>query len=351
MKSLKTLLFSTLPVLFARTASACAADNCLRAVIASAFTTRHGTADCSSYFLATVTPPTVTITASATITTGTTVIQYVSETDTAHATDTINSHVTLTVNAASTSTTLFPPGDRKKNKRQVTVNPTSIPAYASPCSGAARYSSACSCIGVSHVTVTVPAPSTTITQTTTSTTTVTSTLTTTTITSTVTDQTVTVTTTDSTQTNAQVVVVTATTFLMQSLDYNAGDYLVPSNGGFGLAASSASAAKFQILASNGLMNLTDGSALYGTPSEVASGSDTVYFISGSPSSTVPCAPYCNIAAATNQVTCLMTCNDSSGNSHAYNMWGIYATYLVTYVDGSTVNAAMQPITFKAVAYS
>jgi hypothetical protein len=49
--------------------------------------------------------------------------------------------------------------------RQVTVHPTSIPAYASPCSGAIRYSSACSCIGVTATTITASAPTTTITKT------------------------------------------------------------------------------------------------------------------------------------------------------------------------------------------
>jgi hypothetical protein len=53
--------------------------------------------------------------------------------------------------------------------RQVTVTPSSIPAYASACSGNFGYSSACSCIGATHATTTV-APLT-------STTTVTSTVT------------------------------------------------------------------------------------------------------------------------------------------------------------------------------
>lgn len=72
----------------------CNHDNCLRAVIASAFPTRLGSADCASYFRTTV----------------------------------------VTNSAAQT------------------VIPTRIPAYASACSGAARYSSACSCIGATHTT-------------------------------------------------------------------------------------------------------------------------------------------------------------------------------------------------------
>ena len=41
----------------------------------------------------------------------------------------------------------------------ITVIPSSIPSYASACSGSVRYSSACSCIGVTGVTTTaLPAP-------------------------------------------------------------------------------------------------------------------------------------------------------------------------------------------------
>ena len=49
---------------------------------------------------------------------------------------------------------------------QVTVSPSAIPAYASDCSGSVRYSSACSSIGVTHMTTTVAIPLTTITITT-----------------------------------------------------------------------------------------------------------------------------------------------------------------------------------------
>jgi hypothetical protein len=47
--------------------------------------------------------------------------------------------------------------------RQITQVPSSIPSYASACSGSVRYSSACSCIGVTRSTVTAPTPSTTVT--------------------------------------------------------------------------------------------------------------------------------------------------------------------------------------------
>lgn len=50
-------------------------------------------------------------------------------------------------------------------KRQVTKSPSSIPAYASACSGSSAYSSACSCIGVHPSTTTAATPTTTTTRT------------------------------------------------------------------------------------------------------------------------------------------------------------------------------------------
>ena len=46
-------------------------------------------------------------------------------------------------------------------KQQMTVVPSSIPAYASACSGAVRYSSACSCVDVTGKTITAVAPTVT----------------------------------------------------------------------------------------------------------------------------------------------------------------------------------------------
>ncbi|KAK6524145.1 hypothetical protein TWF694_005806 [Orbilia ellipsospora] len=136
----------------------CAADNCLRAIRNA---DRPGTADCSSYLRATYTPPTVTyyVTQTASVTATETDAQI--ETDTIHvtATNTIETTEIVTVTATDTITTELP----LVNKRQVTVIPLNIPAYATPCAGAVRYSSACSCIGVLPTTLTVVAPSTTIT--------------------------------------------------------------------------------------------------------------------------------------------------------------------------------------------
>lgn len=111
-------------------------------------------ADCSSYMAITVTPATTTVTATSTLT----------NTDTAIATVTFES-----------TTYQEPPVVTVKRRshnhairdgievRQATVSPTAIPTYASACSGAVRYSSACSCIGVTQYTVIAAAATTTIT--------------------------------------------------------------------------------------------------------------------------------------------------------------------------------------------
>lgn len=45
--------------------------------------------------------------------------------------------------------------------RQVTIVPSNVPSYARACSGTSRYSSACSCGGITARTTTVPTPTTT----------------------------------------------------------------------------------------------------------------------------------------------------------------------------------------------
>ncbi|MCJ1383135.1 hypothetical protein MMC17_006248 [Xylographa soralifera] len=179
----------------------CNEDNCLRAVQGSAFPTRHGSADCASYFLTTVTPatstqtvtvttsPTTTVTATitntgtvtdvATITDTATITDVATITDTATAVDTITDIITVPVTETITAGVPAPPlptipakakralnGDLRGHSvtlapRQMTVAPSSIPSYASACSGSARYSSACSCIGVTKSTTTAPTPVTT----------------------------------------------------------------------------------------------------------------------------------------------------------------------------------------------
>jgi len=46
--------------------------------------------------------------------------------------------------------------------RQQTVMPSNVPIYASACSGTVRYSSACSCLGLTKSTITVAAPTTVV---------------------------------------------------------------------------------------------------------------------------------------------------------------------------------------------
>ncbi|PVH87300.1 hypothetical protein DL98DRAFT_582011 [Cadophora sp. DSE1049] len=148
-------------------AAVCKADNCARAVTG----TQRGLAaqtsaknDCSSFLKATVYPSTVTSTVTITVfpstvtstsfSTTTTIIQtvIVGTSSVVASTETDSTVVqTVTVNqrraAASPQTT-------------GTVRPSSVPTYASACSGVVRYSSACSCWGVTQTTTTMPTPAT-----------------------------------------------------------------------------------------------------------------------------------------------------------------------------------------------
>ncbi|KAK8131678.1 hypothetical protein PG984_008116 [Apiospora sp. TS-2023a] len=121
-----------------RNNNGCNADNCARAVTG----TRLGSAsvsayrqDCTSFMSATVTPPTSTVTVTTTPDTC----------DEDEAPQTLMRRV------------------HQKRAEGVTVFPTAVPAYASACSGAVRYSSACSCWGVSAVFTTAPTPVVTVT--------------------------------------------------------------------------------------------------------------------------------------------------------------------------------------------
>ncbi|KAF3192530.1 hypothetical protein TWF788_000141 [Orbilia oligospora] len=116
----------------------CNADNCLRAIKAGSFPNRPVSADCISFF---------DYFATATITA--TEITTISDTTTA-------TTITIPVEA--------PPPDCKCKRGVPESAP--IPAYASKCSGFARYSSACACIGATltaaPVTTTVTKTSTTV---------------------------------------------------------------------------------------------------------------------------------------------------------------------------------------------
>ena len=154
-----------------------------------------------------------------------------------------------------------------KAKRQVTVEPSSIPTYASACSGSVRYSSACSCIGVTATTITVATPSTTKTVSTTVTPTVV-TLYTTLQTQTVvtTDSTVIVTTTDATAAVTSVSTVTAnppSTFeLVASSGSYSGQYAYLSESGVIFFTSDPTEAATFAFSASGILQDADGVDAY-----------------------------------------------------------------------------------------
>ena len=124
--------------------AACQGNNCNRAVTGTrADQTALHRSDCSSFLAVTVTPATFTTTVTQTITPFSTVL-------------TISSTSTL---LSTTTLTVVP----RLERRQVTQRATSVPRYATACSGAAQYSSACSCWGVTASTVTAPTPTHTVT--------------------------------------------------------------------------------------------------------------------------------------------------------------------------------------------
>ncbi|KAK6498848.1 hypothetical protein TWF481_011420 [Arthrobotrys musiformis] len=144
--SLFLTIFLALPVRSA-TSTKCIEDNCLRAIRATNFPTRLGTADCNSYFATIVTPPIST----SWFEWETTVYDY---------TEVLTETITTTLTTATTTILPDSGGSQTFEKRDepVTNTATSIPAYASPCSGSIRYSSACSCIGATHTVITVESP-------------------------------------------------------------------------------------------------------------------------------------------------------------------------------------------------
>ncbi|KAM0287042.1 hypothetical protein ACHAQH_000727 [Verticillium albo-atrum] len=118
----------------------CNADNCLRALRNTA---RPGVEDCSTVLRFTVTPAAVTITETEVVTATPTVIVEETQTDT----------TIVTVEAVVTPTVTF-----RKEKRDLEDAPATIPLYASPCSGAVRYTSACECLGVFPTVTTAAVP-------------------------------------------------------------------------------------------------------------------------------------------------------------------------------------------------
>ncbi|KAK6507416.1 hypothetical protein TWF481_005849 [Arthrobotrys musiformis] len=152
----------------------CNADNCLRAVRATQHGSR-GVNDCLAYWRTTYTPPLSTSYTTTTIETSTTSTDSLTVTATIHTTLTTSTPTTTTETVATTFfKTVSLSNDIQKriaNDPYAVQEGNTIATYASFCSGVVRYSSACSCVGVSTITtITAPIPITTSTITETSTT-------------------------------------------------------------------------------------------------------------------------------------------------------------------------------------
>lgn len=72
------------------------------------------------------------------------------------------STVTITVEAEGT---MAAKRDAVLEIRQGTFVPSALPAYATHCSGAPAYASACSCFGITGTVTTAPTPTVTVTST------------------------------------------------------------------------------------------------------------------------------------------------------------------------------------------
>ena len=149
---------------FLTLATACKQDDCARAVNGS----RNGLdfhsakENCSSFLKVTVHPATITSTVTTTIylftATQTSTSTTVERTTTVYTLIETNFSTITTV--TETDFTTVGTITVQLQKRAVTpassaetVQPTSVPAHASPCSGTVRYSSACYCLGITKTTV------------------------------------------------------------------------------------------------------------------------------------------------------------------------------------------------------
>ncbi|PMD59569.1 uncharacterized protein K444DRAFT_663657 [Hyaloscypha bicolor E] len=144
----------------------CNADNCARAVTGTRYAPdvqASHMADCTSFFIKTITPATPTSTVYITPTSYSVVGSNAKRTAGALAKkeDVQARGVALDdllLPAAPATTTAA-----GVKARQVTQLPNQVPIYASACAGTARYSSACSCAGVTMSTTYAPTPATTTT--------------------------------------------------------------------------------------------------------------------------------------------------------------------------------------------
>ena len=149
MNFFSTLLALGQGIAFAHAAS-CNADNCARAVTglqrgSAAYATAQ--ADCASFFQATATPCTSTSTVYVFIFPSTIISTVIASTETDVTTVYPSTETDLTTVATILVRTIAPLCSTS------TSLPSSVPKYASACSGTARYSSACSCFGATQTTV------------------------------------------------------------------------------------------------------------------------------------------------------------------------------------------------------
>ncbi|KAF8865594.1 hypothetical protein BDZ45DRAFT_736163 [Acephala macrosclerotiorum] len=148
----------------------CNADNCARAVTGTRYALdvqASHTADCSSFMMETITPATPTSTVTLTGTSYSIVGSNAKRTaaplakkDSLKPRDGALDSFLLPPTSIAAAATTTAAGVKA---RQVTVVPNSVPIYASACSGALRYSSACSCAGITVSTTYAPTPATTTT--------------------------------------------------------------------------------------------------------------------------------------------------------------------------------------------
>ncbi|KAK6531807.1 hypothetical protein TWF694_002974 [Orbilia ellipsospora] len=165
---INAIVTASLTLVIAVSAAACNADNCLRALRATNTPGRsvQASADCSSFWATTITPSTKVYTTTATVSETIISTTYSYVTDLVHQTASTNVLSTVQVSLSGTTTVVAPvPINSSAPTLKKRVAATSgIPTYASWCSGAARFTSACSCIGVTaQRTVTAPTPSRAIT--------------------------------------------------------------------------------------------------------------------------------------------------------------------------------------------
>ncbi|MCJ1438399.1 hypothetical protein MMC27_007787, partial [Xylographa pallens] len=218
--------------------------------------------------------------------------------------------------------------------RQETVTPSSIPSYASACSGSVGYSSACSCVGVTRSTTTVATPTTTTTIT------VTSPAFTTQIT---TDATVVLTTVDSTSTflttdSTQVVTTTDSTSTFYTIDATATIIVTDST-----SILSTTVATATTLVSTTVTDIIPEATYYPqcAPSNLIGSYNGFGIIQIVASTSI------SIAAANNAYSCCVACLTKAGCAAAGYASSVNQCYLIS--DGGTCNANNKVGTFNTAS--